>query len=65
MTFDEAFDDKEILFIILLGLNSSYLIFSYFTPIWRPVHHDDLTLFLFAFLFQHNLSTGSYWETCN
>ena len=45
MTFDEAFDVKGILFIILLGLNSSYLILPYFSPIWRPVHHDDLTLF--------------------
>ena len=33
MTFDEAFDVKEILFIFLLGLNSSYLILPYFSPI--------------------------------
>lgn len=33
MTFDEAFDVKEILFIILLGLNSSYLILPNFSPI--------------------------------
>lgn len=38
MTFDEAFNVKEIRFIILLGLNSSYLIF--------PILHQFRDLFI-------------------